>query len=194
MRNLIFIITIAFIYFFSSCQKCKNIDFCSQPASAAEYFGAYTEGAYWIYYNHSSTKMDSVYLTNYEIKRERERIADCIEWDTKTFMLQSEFLSNKIIEVDISNGGYCDRSFSSFLMRSNYEICIGHLNESSLPNECGVKREIEIIKVFKLNDSLNFKDVVKYDNRYWFAPEIGLIKYITQNNIDTFYLHEHKKF
>lgn len=195
MKNLFLFITIAFIYIFSSCKVCREVNYCPPPATAVEYFGAYTEGAYWIYHNHDSTKVDSVYITNYEMKREGDHTSACIDWDTKTFMLQSDFLSHIPIESEIGNGGYCDKATLLFRITTTSGICLELDDENTGFGNCGGNKEIELIKEFSLTKEANikYKNVIIYDNRFWFAPGLGIIKYITQNNIDTFYLHKYEK-
>jgi len=195
MKNLIVILIVAFIYVFSGCYKCKNIDYCPPPDSAVTYFGAYAEGAYWIYYNQDSTKIDSVYITDYEMKREGESTVKCISWDAKTFLLNSDFIIDNSIEVKISNGGYCERNHAifTFTLPINYRICIATENENVLQDGCGTTHEIKLLEKYQLkNNTIIYENVIQYDDRYWFAEEIGLIKYITHDNFDTFYVHQYK--
>lgn len=194
MKNFIFIIAIAFFYVFNGCYKCKNIEYCPLPASALEYFGAYTEGAYWIYFNHDSTKTDSVYITDFEMKREGYNTGPCMEWDAKTFLLQSEFLSHKTIEAKTTIGDDCDKSHTTFLIRESYRVCIANDKEMVLLDGCGTTQDIKLIETYHLDNGTNksYNNVIQCDSRFWFAPEVGLIKYLSYDNIDTFYLNQYK--
>lgn len=194
MKHTILIAIIGFLFTFSSCRKCKDIDYCPPPATAKEYFGAYTDGAFWIYFNQDSTKTDSVYITDYEVKREKERLSECIKWDTKTFLLRGEYLSHIPIEAEIGNGGYCDKATLLFRITTTSGICLELDDENTGFGNCGGNKEIELIKEFTLTKEANikYKNVIICDNKFWLAPKKGIIKYITPNNIDTFHLHKYK--
>jgi len=197
-----FVIALALAGLSSCYRKCKDKDltFCEMPPTGEKYFKTYKEGSYWIYYNKDSTKKDSVYVSNYKSVIEREKMVDCIEWEERTFELHSEYLNkcwssyNPIFEGRYGNFCPCDES------RFQLE-CVSTLPEDIrfyISSKMGVdslfsSRPIKKIGIFFLRGDTNlvYNEVTIYDNRYCFAPEIGLIQYVSYSNQDTFYIHKY---
>lgn len=201
MRKYLFISTIFYILFFistcSSCYECKKIKYCPLPPMGEKYFHAYKENSYWIYYNTDTTKVDSVYLFEYQFRRMTDNTEECYEWDDATFILESNYLSDEKIEGIYGNNGHCEKSnfFLNNLPNKNDPISLDSESNSNFFSSGDLSSQIEQIDTFRLRMDFNFiyLEVINYNDRYWFAPEVGLIQYISYDDQDTFYIHKYQK-
>ena len=177
-----------FLFIFQSCRRCKNLDFCEMPKTSQEYFKNYINGTSWIYFSHDSTKRDSVYVDNYLLNIKSDKLDRCIEWDRQEMSLNSNYLSTEKISCLYENPN-CDKSYfilqgltTSVEIHSKIDVdTLFTLSQSS---------NIKMIDSLVLHNGSKFFKVERYDNRLWFAPTVGLVQFISFNNIDTFYLHK----
>lgn len=193
MKNLFFYLLFITILL-NSCYKCSDNDlsYCKVPPTGEKYFKAYKNGSYWIYENQDYTKKDSVYVTDYETITKKRNKAECIKWDEVSFKLHSQYLFSNIatgiynslddnLNPGCGNGDFSVRSdnlgFGFFSKNGNSEL-------TCLDKNCNK------LSFFKLRDDpqLTLYEAMVYENRYWISPEVGLVQYISSDNIDTFYV------
>ncbi|HBF87516.1 MAG TPA: hypothetical protein DDX39_02650 [Bacteroidales bacterium] len=158
------------------------------PETGEKYFSVFKDGNYWIYYNKNLTKKDSVYISNYENNKGKDRQEYCREWDEISFTMFSNYIGEKDSanaqynnNMECEGGRFIISGIASYLIRmaSTYDSDT-LISGTTIP-------------IFYLNSdsSLQYKDVVFHNSKYWFAPNVGLIQYVSFENLDTFYLHEY---
>ena len=173
-----------------SCERCRNTAYCELALVGRNYFDMYKEGAYWIYYNQDSSKVDSVYIINFENRYHKNTKEPCIEWNDITFNLENEYLNHGNVKVSIGNLGNCEIGSAHFLFSEGggivYKFRKGD-TALTCPNvECNVMQPFQL----RGDPKYTFYEVTVYDSMYWFAPEFGLIQYVSYNKLDTFYLNK----
>ena len=196
MRVLVFI-SLSVLIAFYSCSKCKDLDFCPLPETAEEYFSVYKSGAYWIYYNDDSTLYDSVFVSNYNQRKDKEDGNDCIEWTDATFLLHSEYLSRDTIEGFYGNNGRCDNSNLTLDLESGPLSIYSDVGRDTLYTNTPSTKHKTLTQLTLNNltyQKVYFQALLTplFDDNVdiWLAPDIGIVKY-TSYNLDTFYLSKY---
>ncbi len=173
---------------FTSCYHCKNLDYCPMPEATEKYFSVFNEDNYWIYYNKDLTKKDSVYISNYEITREKDGMEFCIEWDNLRFHLNSSFMYDGDYLIGTFTGNTMGNG-GVFRIKNYTEGVIVEINSA---NDVDTLLNQEILSGFWNYDStFEYSKTIKYNDKYWFTPNIGIVQYVSKNSLDTFYLHEY---
>jgi len=178
--------------FFSvtGCKECKGpLEYHPLLPQMEKYFGVYKPGNYWIYYNQDSTKVDSVYVSDYSEGKVKDN-NDCVEFDLVSFKLHSEYLSTQAPIKD----GILYVTYSS-----DYKCCVSEV--SIISGEVGIFLEAQenvdtliggvVIQSFQLWDSpeQTYYEVINYHAFVYFAPNVGIVQYISNiDNRDTFSL------
>ncbi len=161
------------------------------------YFGNYKLDNYWIYLNQDSTKRDSIFVSNYYYSKDKNSIL-CIELEYKSFMLESQYLSaEKKLDVEYyADKGCCVNEFDITSKAIDFALFIeGKKEVDSLAIPGGVTA-LSINRAYNFtlpyNPQLVLPEVtiVHRPNagRVVFAPDIGIVQYITNYYQDTFTL------
>jgi len=178
----------------SGCKKCKDIEFIQLHPTMERYFSTYKTGTYWIYFNQDSSKLDSVYITNFVSTTGGSVNVKCIEWEERTFELNSNFLTPSLkLTVEY---------------RHNDDRILTLLNATSLGRSWGIEAKTDADtllpiaqgpsvwreQLFQLwdNPQLTIPEVTRYRvpnyDDFIFAPDFGIIQFNSADNIDTFRL------
>jgi len=177
---------------FSSCSHCPNgtttIDY---PAYMHKYFHVFMPGCYFLYLNQDSTKHDSIYITDYYLGHFKADYKYCRETPQSQFTLHSEYLSS-VKETDIiyeagvvdcqAEFGGSSSSFPAFNITTKkcfdtlYNFSIPLLNIDTLMLWKDTTQIIEDVWLYKYSEQ----------GAIYFAPDIGIAQYITNNSSDTF--------
>lgn len=179
-----------FLLFFSySCYKCKDITYCPLPETGETYFRNYTDSSFWIYQNRNQSKIDCVYVEKYKSRRIFDKTVDCVEGERREMIIRSKFLSSNTITCLYENPN-CESSY--FLMQGfGYSIDLSSQNGvDTLYSNNTWSNTITIDSLILPSGSWFYK-VVRYNERFWFAPHIGLIQYISHDNNDTLFLKKY---
>lgn len=162
------------------------------PEAGEKYFGNYIAGTSWIYFNQNKTKRDSIYISEYQKHRKYDKLDDCIEWDRSEMKIRSNYLSSEEISCLYENPN-CDRSY--FVLQGlNFSVDIDSKKGIDTLFSTTYSSEIKKINFMRLPNTLTFNEVVSFHDKLWFAPDFGLIQYVSYNSIDTFYIEKfHKK-
>ncbi|MEO6833555.1 MAG: hypothetical protein ABI378_13230 [Chitinophagaceae bacterium] len=157
------------------------------------YFGNYKPGSWWVYLNRDSTKKDSVYIDNFEVKRVSNG-DDCTAADETTFDLHSHYLnSGNILHTTFGyNGGDISTNIVEMIGQNN--ILVGYISAKSNVDTF-YSGHGTLIYVYKLKNYLlwprdstyTFPEVTKW-GRYVIAPDFGIILFNPINSTDTFSL------
>ena len=175
--------------FLTSCKQCKEIRYCEKPKTGEKYFGMYKPNAYWIYTNKDSTIIDSVYITDYIIDRYKDKLDNCIEFDIITYKLNSMYMSSKTINIYYSMKEDCQTcTYESSIRDTGFTIETNNYSEQLTSD-----REILFIDTLITQNNLNYYNVYCINNFIWYAPNYGIIQYITYDNIDTLFLKSFHK-
>lgn len=197
MKKLTFYLLLIFITTFISCYKCSDseLDYCKVPPTGEKYFKGYANGSYWIYENQDYSKKDSVYVMDYQKTTKKINKDGCFKWDEISFELHSQYLFSDIANgiynsIDENRNAGCGNSiFSISDINSGFRFFSknGNSELSCLDENC-IK-----LSFYKLRDDplLTFYEAMVYESKYWISPEVGLIQYISFNNLDTFYISKY---
>jgi hypothetical protein len=179
-----------FLLFFSySCYKCKDLTYCPLPETGETYFSSYTDSSFWIYQNRNQSKIDSVYVENYKSSRIFDKTVDCVEGERREMIIRSKFLSSNSISCLYENPN-CESSY--FVMQGfGYSIDFSARNGVDTLYSINTWSNTITIDSLILPTGSRFFNVVMYNGRFWFAPHIGLIQYVSQENNDTLFLIKH---
>ena len=183
-RYTFFIIIFGLLLAFSSCKRCKDVKYCEKPETGERYFGMYKPNAYWIYTNKDSSIVDSVYITNFNIEKHKNELDECFEYDIITYNLNSMFMSSKPINVYYSNKEDCETSiFESSIRDTGFTIEAKNYSEQLTSD-----RKIQFIDSLIIQNNFSYGNVYCINDFIWFAPNYGIIQYITYDNSDTLFL------
>jgi len=197
MKKLTFYLLLIFITTFISCYKCSDseLDYCKVPPTGEKYFKGYANGSYWIYENQDYSKKDSVYVMDYQKTTKKINKDGCFKWDEISFKLYSQYLFS-----DIATGKYnsLDDDLNSGCGNSDFSVSyddkgFGFLSKNSSNELTCFNNNCDKLTFFKLRDDpqLTFYEAMVSNNKYWVSPEVGLIQYVSFNNLDTFYISKY---
>lgn len=191
MNKFIFIVLLGIVWGFTNCNRCHDPIQCETPLQGRKYFEPFENIQYWIYYNGDSTKIDSMYISSLASANASGDEDDCKNYKHTELVISSQYLDEGL-EASFGMFGSCPEGRASLTLQNRAigSSCFVFTNNdiqscyNTLLNE---------IKLFELreNSGLIFNDVMHHNQGYWFAPDIGLIQYITSNKQDTFYLHKY---
>lgn len=190
----------------AGCNKdcnCYN-DFTPLPLSE-KYFKYYRdEKQSWVYINQDGTKKDSIFLTydwNNPQKGQSVDVTSCNIFYTWKTILHSNFILKDTVLCEYSSAGVKRKdigvlwwnTFFIFQTRSNsdqYWGCISKYGVDTM--QIGAHNKIFPYKpeTLKLPNNLVYNDVISIENKLWFAPDVGLVQFVSYNKVDTFYLQK----
>jgi hypothetical protein len=160
------------------------------------YFQYFDEGNSWSYINLDNTKKDSLYVKNIQsgpIVFERY----CEYWDYRYMLLFSSFLNSDTVFCE-----YTTSPFSTFSLAGKYPDSLEEWKYSfyALKNDTlhvaisqTAKSMYETLDNMTLPNGKTYSDVINCNNRFWIAPNIGIIQFISYDGKDMFYLDKFYK-
>ncbi|NLO69582.1 MAG: hypothetical protein GX102_01240 [Porphyromonadaceae bacterium] len=192
MKKIKYILTLVIPFIFFSCwDNCREMQYSAPNEIAESYCKNMIPGNYWIYSNQDNTKIDSLYYTYVPGEKQGEYIVKkmCAGWYQKVMKLHSTFFSETQLDVSYRTGGVDGFTYlsignkefkNSFLLEfyPDKEKCKAHF--------LGEVLKMNYINEFKVGNNF-FQDVILLDNTYILAPDIGIVQYVSYNQIDTFY-------
>jgi hypothetical protein len=187
----------------TSCERCNPNEYYSIDYSALtkRYFSCYKPGSYFIYLNQDSSKRDSFYITSYR-DTTFKNIIQCFNYPQKSYYIISTYFwqsrSEPFFSVsedkvgrshnDDIYGGLTDnydptsRAFYLEVLPGASEFTIDQSPES-------IGAKVQKIESYKLWNNILPEVTLYTDSRYgdiYFAPNIGIAEFITNDKRDTF--------
>jgi hypothetical protein len=143
---------------------------------------------YWIYTNQDKTKSDSLYFTYVPGEKQGEDIVKniCAGWYQRMMHLHSTYLSASELEVLYYSYGviggtnleFGDNNFpSSFLL-------IFYPDKDKCGGAITFKNDVSVADI-------TYEEVIDVNGYYVMAPKIGIVQYVSYNQLDTFYLEKY---
>jgi hypothetical protein len=174
---------------FATCISCKKDKYFELDKEFKSYFGGYKDGSWWVYEDTLANSKDSIYITDYNEKRESYSKNSNDYYEFVDYKLHSGGKINWIFLHKNSTIGELTENLSCYSSQKvNLEIdyfakipfiCkengIYYINDSS---------GLAIIENYFLH-SLSYNNVIKVWNQsdtFYFAKDIGLIHYKLANN------------
>jgi hypothetical protein len=174
----------------NSCKEC-NPKFYHYAKTSATYFKVFQNNNAWIYYNQDSSKKDSVYIYNYSSANCSDIKDACTyEHECRNFKVHSDYLfQSKEVDGALTNGWGSDKNTTTFYLINSFSsisIFNNSKNDSFYSNQ-----NIPLKKVYNIQINGYFlPEVLIYNNTIWFTPDLGIVKYISNNKQDTFIAHK----
>ncbi len=184
---LIFVIVVIALVNPSCDKKCKEVTYNGYLPEMNKYFGMYVPDNWWKYKNQDSTKIDSIYISDFVENPLGILITSCTEFPMQNFTLNSNYLFNSLPPIT----GYYHSSETcclNFYGLGNNQIGFqAQMNENTDSHPVSiVPPSEELIPEIVLNGN-TFYNVLYFEHgeaKVFFAPNVGLVRYIT--NQDTF--------
>lgn len=193
--NILLAVSLLFIFFFSACygKRCDCFVDNLPNATMETYFSNYKYGSQsWVYINQDGTKKDSVYITWDLLNNGRGAIIDD-EIKCEINYSWSTLIRGKYLSKDTVRCRYANNDFTFYTYKDYYfEYTIRHkAGLDSLIVYTRIKSYNAKKETITLPSGVIYNGVINVDKRFWFAPYVGLIKYVSYNEYnkpDTFYL------
>jgi len=192
MKKIIIFIFLYSVIILSSCiEKCVNPDFYSPSETSLLYFKVFDEGNSWTYINQDGTKTDSLFLKYERPYRNDGMILNttvCLAFYERVTILHSLYLSRQqYIQCFFSTFSDSGIGKTSFTFRDGNPR--GLFANFIFVNQTDTfEANILIIDSIDLPNGNRYYNVINHNN-LWIAPNVGLIKFISYNERDTFYLN-----
>lgn len=200
MKNILYLLSSLLLFLgVSSCRHCSSIGNITIPYYMNEYFSVYYPGSYFIFLNQDSTKRDSIYVTNYDTSAIVDSRVRCLRWSQSVFTINSQYLSSdKMVNVKISYPLGSSSPFCSFSGMSVSEDRVWNFYAKANTDTFYINRNpltiLNRIMFYKLwnNPQYTVVEVTPwYQNgqgTVYFAPQTGIVKYVTNDLKDSFTL------
>ena len=197
MKTKYIIIALSFIFAFLSCSKCRKNEYIySAPNEIAEsYCKNMIPGNYWIYSNQDNTKTDSLYFTYVpgEVQGEYKVEKMCTGWHQRIMRLHSAYLSVDKLDVRYSTSGVAGETNLSIVEKDFSGIF--DLLFYPAKDKCLETTDKNKTRKMVFVDNVNirgkvYQDVINVNDDFLIAPEVGLMQYVSYNQVDTFYLEK----
>lgn len=183
-------------------------DFTPLPLSE-KYFSNYKdENQSWVFVNQDGTKRDSVFLTP-DLYDNGNNGADystnlCYIFYSWNMILHSKYLLNDTILSQYSSAGVKKKEVGILWWNTIFILETRHIRKINWGSVCeygvdtmqlSTKAKISPYrpKTLKLTNDVIYNDVITIDNTLWFAPNVGLIQFVSYNKVDTFHLQKFYK-
>ncbi|MDR3339585.1 MAG: hypothetical protein LBT25_05745, partial [Candidatus Symbiothrix sp.] len=182
-KMLVLVIGMVFLPFiFSSCLDSCRGHHIHYPLSEEieRYFHYFNEGNSWTYINQDSSKTDSLYLINIW---EWNRGVQCDEqYERNMWLISAYFSSDSVFckyythtfEFHENYSGPLD--YTDFMVRGEYLTVIKY---EDIPLHIVGTENTSIINDFILPNGDMYSDVVNYGDRFWLAPGVGIIQFLS---------------
>ena len=161
------------------------------PTILEDYFGMYQEGNWWVYYNEDSTKMDSLFVTNYEDEIVQAEFG-CEGYVWNNYAINTTYLTPDNTPLIIKHKGTnCCNWNVSWIHNSNIVGLRVTTNEVSSGND-------DVVIVPLPNHTKELNNIVLNDNLYndvlsiimttdggkgFFAKGVGLVQFEVNDEI-----------
>lgn len=184
-----------------SCDNCTKSENVYMPLYMNEYFSVYKPDSYFIFLNQDSTKRDSMYITNYDSTVFSPKSPNCLRQVNLSYKLHSQYLTaNQQIAITIqtivgglyydfiANSTSNDRTWNMF-SKQNVDTFYSPWGPVPL-----IGPPIARISSYDLwnNPLYNLAEVTPYYHSgqgvVYFAPQKGIVKYVTNDLKDSFTL------
>ncbi len=164
------------------------------PTILEDYFGMYQEGNWWVYYNEDSTKMDSLFVTDYEGIMEIPEFG-CVQYEWKNYTINAKHLASndRVLKATIEGSSCCSwRVIWAYQDDGGFSISTREKNNSIVLNFFPPRSEI--VDSIEIN-SILYSNVLSIQtsasgDRLYFAQNIGLIRFKLSGEI--FNLKKHQ--
>ena len=153
------------------------------PTILEDYFGMYQEGNWWVYYNEDSTKMDSLFVTDYEDEVVQAEF-QCEQSVFNYYRINSTYLSPQSRPlIALHSGGNCCNWSVDWLYEDNGGFIVsvrednGNLVFNLNPSSIELSNNIHV-NMTTYNDVLSMRiSSSNIEDRVYFAKGIGLIRF-----------------
>lgn len=187
MKKLsLYIVLIQVIGFLSGCDRCKDLSYCHYLPEIDKYFGMYVPGNWWVYYNQDSTKIDSIYVINFEETIQKDFLEECSEFPQREFELFSNYISTTAEPVKglyLVNAN-CSTNYLSFKTLGWF---LGVSMNSDIDDHPISQDEVILDSI--IINGIVYQEVIYFPGsnaNLYLGANKGIIAYI--NNSDTFSL------
>jgi hypothetical protein len=165
-------------------RQCKDKELMSYYylPTMENYFGVYKPGNWWIYENLSDTVIDCLYVSDYSERTDEIRIPYCYSYPVREFKLNTNHLLQDESSIDVNYEHMnCCQDFIGF-----HSVLSIHMDGQ---HDAHPKSSTDVGEI--LFDSLSINNISYHDVLYitstnniqtYFAPNVGLIRYITPQN------------
>jgi len=196
IQNHFFKLLIFIIIICNSCGKpCgnENIVLCEAHPLYLKYFGPFKVGNHWIYETEDSSQRDSLFVEIVSKAGSKLNEETCEQYSSFSFvgMIFNSGNNLRLLNLVFQHLNSCNDGIISFYynLNGNEKISIFITNTISSDNA-------EIIPEILLNNTM-YTDVlhIYVDQReYFFAPQIGLIRYIISDSLNSPVIHNLKTY
>jgi hypothetical protein len=166
----------------------------TMPTILEDYFGVYQEGNWWVYYNEDSTKVDSLFVTNYEDEIVAAEF-ECEQSISNNYQINATYLTpNNIPFVGKNSGSNCcvwDVLWNYKDQKGFSLSTTGNEDSLSLFLYSPFHEQIDSLKI----NTINYYDVIVMQttnsgDKVFFVKNIGLIRFELDN--ETFNLTKYE--
>jgi len=190
---------------FTGCNKeCNCYNYFTPLPLSEKYFRYYKdENQSWVYVNRQGTKKDSIYLTYdwYDSYNGPEiNTTTCNISYSWNMILHSKYLLKDTVSCHYSSGGVKKNGGilwwnTNFSLNSRYFLDYYYRITSEYGIEimeiCNSNEYLPYIKQTHIFPNLEtYNDVISIEEKLWFAPDVGLVQFVSYNKVDTFYLQK----
>lgn len=159
--------------------KCKNRVLHPLDPQMEEYFSGYKPGSYWVYANQDTTKVDSVYISQYEELITGEE-CECDEVVWNNFLLHTTFF-DKNRDAEVFYGTSSQNFATAFSIQSrDRDISLITQTDTIGCTTCKLTTEGNF-KLWKDNDEI-IEEIIRYtsinNNEVIFGKNIGLVQFV----------------
>ncbi len=189
MKKIVSIVCVLIALTVASCNKCKNPEHVPRAKLMDEYFGSYKPGAYWIYLNKDSTKRDSLWVDDYNVRTLTDEHPNCLSMEFETYTLNSSYLEPST-KLNIELGSYSPdlkstTFYTAYDANGNGYTTFYSSNDSAKFYYNDIA--FDTLHNYKLWENQSLPVVTKIGTLI-FAPNLGLVQYMPLHLQDTFSL------
>jgi hypothetical protein len=169
--------------------SCKKEYYYELDPEFKSYFGSYKDGSWWVLRDTSANNTDSIYVTDYNDKRESYSKRSDVYFEFIDYKLHcGEKVNWTFLHKNAELGVLTENLSCSQLQKVNEETDY-FINIPGVCKEDGIYKineysGLSIIPNYSIN-SFSFTDVIKVWNQidtFYFAKDVGLIQYKLGNN------------
>ena len=153
------------------------------------YFHCFDEGNSWVYINQNNNTTDSLYL---------KHISGYIPQDCKSSFYRTSLIFPSCLFPDTI---FCDYNSRGFFLTEKYPYkSFSFIAKTSIDtlrmtitDRSGIAGNCWIEKNITLPDGQNYSDVINCNDRFWIAPNMGIVQFVSYDGEDMFYLKKYYK-
>ena len=190
-KAIILLLTGLSMFIFYACLGCCfSCGAQFPPKMLEQYFHCFEEGNSWVYTNQDNSKTDSLYL---------KHIDENIPIDGDCY--SSYYRGSKIFPSCLSSDTiFCDYYTYTFRFKSQNWIYDFQCHKPTytlymqITSDKNKKKEIYMMdKSLVLPDGQTYSDVINCNDRFWIAPNMGIVQFRSYDGEDMFYLRNYYK-